>query len=181
MATLLPRHLLALLHAAHDEEIKMVGKFGSASFGSASFIRRGDGKQGYLAGIQNFNHLTLRMLPWENHAKKGMYFFTWKGGFVCTGKNPNPPPEWLADVLARSRFDFVENEIDGKVVWATADLDPAIVVEGGNTSAGYIRMTFHHGPILAISLMLLENPQKGVIFHSPPCAFNAAAVSYLQF
>ncbi|MEZ7993666.1 MAG: hypothetical protein QMC61_00970 [Candidatus Poseidoniaceae archaeon] len=148
------------LHAAHDEEIKMVGKFGSASFGSASFIRRGDGKQGYLAGIQNFNHLTLRMLPWENHAKKGMYFFTWKGGFVCTGKNPNPPPEWLADVLSRSRFDFVENEIDGKVVWATADLDPAVVVEGGNTSAGYIRMTFHHGPILAISLTALENPSK---------------------
>ena len=61
----------------------------SASFGSASFVRRGDGKQGYLAGLQNFSNVTLRMLPWEEHAKRGMYFFSWKGGFVCTG--PDPP------------------------------------------------------------------------------------------
>ena len=27
-------------------------KFSSGSFGSASFVRRGDGKQGYLAGLQ---------------------------------------------------------------------------------------------------------------------------------
>jgi hypothetical protein len=148
------------LHAAHDEEVKMVGKFGSASFGSASFIRRGDGKQGYLAGLQNFNHLTLRMLPWENHAKKGMYFFTWKGGFVCTGKNPNPPAEWLADVLSRSRFNFVENEVDGRVVWVTEDLDATIVAEGENTDEGYIRMIFNHGPIVAISLIALESSTK---------------------
>ena len=148
------------LHAAHDEEVKMVGKFGSASFGSASFIRRGDGKQGYLAGIQNFNHLTLRMLPWENHAKKGMYFFTWKGGFVCTGKNPNPPAEWLTDVLSRSRFKFVENKVNETLVWATADLDPKIIAAGGNTAEGYVRMRFNHGPILAISLPELENSSK---------------------
>lgn len=148
------------LHAAHDEEITMVGNFSSASFGAASFIRRGDGNQGYLAGLQNFNHLTLRMLPWENHAKKGMYFFTWKGGFVCTGKNPNPPAEWLADVLSRSRFDFVENEIDGRVVWVTKDLDAATVVAGDNTTDGYVRMTFNHGPILAIGLTALENSKK---------------------
>lgn len=148
------------LHAAHDQEIKMVGKFGSASFGSASFIRRGDGKQGYLAGLQNFNHLTLRMLPWENHAKKGMFFFTWKGGFVCTGKNPNPPAQWLEDVLSRSRFDFVENEVDGKIVWVTAGLDAETVARGRNTDEGYVRMTFHHGPILAIGLKALGNSNK---------------------
>ena len=49
------------LHATHDEEFKMVGNFSSGSFGTASFIRRGDGKQGYLAGLQNHSHLTLRM------------------------------------------------------------------------------------------------------------------------
>ena len=38
------------------------------------------------------------MLPWEEHAKRGMYFFSWKGGFVCTGPDPNPPDEWVTDV-----------------------------------------------------------------------------------
>ena len=45
------------LHAAHDEDITVVGKFSSGSFGSASFIRRGEGKQGYLAGLPKHIHL----------------------------------------------------------------------------------------------------------------------------
>jgi hypothetical protein len=111
------------LHACHDEEFKMVGNFSSGSFGTASFIRRGDGKQGYLAGLQNHSHLTLRMLPWEDHAKRGMYFFTWKGGFVCTGPNPTPPDEWLEDVLNRSRFTFTKDDEIPLPVWVTEGLD----------------------------------------------------------
>ena len=53
------------LHACHDTEFSTVGKFSSSSFGTASYVRRGDGKQGYLAGLQNYSNLTLRMLPWE--------------------------------------------------------------------------------------------------------------------
>ena len=58
------------LHASHDEHFAMVGQFNSGSFGSGSYVRRGDGKPGYLAGIQNYANLTLRMLPWEDHAKR---------------------------------------------------------------------------------------------------------------
>ena len=86
--------LAGSLHAAHDDEISLVGNFKSPNFGSGSFIRRGDGKQGYLAGLQNHQNLTLRMLPWEEHARKGMYFFSWEKGFVCTGPNPTPPKGW---------------------------------------------------------------------------------------
>ena len=53
----------------------MVQQFKSAAFGKASFIRRGDGNQGYQAGIQNHGHITLRLLPWEDHAKRGIFFF----------------------------------------------------------------------------------------------------------
>ena len=148
------------LHAAHDEDFTMVGKFSSGSFGGASFIRRGDGKQGYLAGLQNHSHLTLRMLPWEDHAKRGMYFFTWKGGFVCTGPNPSPPDEWLEDVLDRSRFDFTKDDEIPLPVWVTNDLDPNAVLEFNPSGDGYVRFSFKHGPVVAIGFDALGESGK---------------------
>mgnify|MGYP006072815293 FL=1 len=148
------------LHAAHDEEITMVGKFSSGSFGSASFIRRGDGKQGYLAGLQNYSNLTLRMLPWEDHAKRGMYFFTWKGGFVCTGPNPTPPDEWLDDVLQRSRFSFTKHSDLSVPIWVTGDIDAQSVLDFKPSGSGYIRFSFKHGPVLAISFEDLSKTEK---------------------
>ena len=148
------------LHAAHDEDFTMVGKFSSGSFGGASFIRRGDGKQGYLAGLQNHSHLTLRMLPWEDHAKRGMYFFTWKGGFVCTGPKPSPPDEWLEDVLDRSRFDFTKDDGIPLPVWVTKDLDPNAVLEFNPSADGYVRFTFKHGPVVAICFDALGESGK---------------------
>ena len=148
------------LHAAHDEDFSMVGKFSSGSFGSASFIRRGDGKQGYLAGLQNHSHLTLRMLPWEDHAKRGMYFFTWKGGFVCTGPNPTPPDEWLEDVLDRSRFTFTKDDEIPLPVWVTEGLDPNAVLEFNPSADGYVRFSFKNGPIVAIGFDALGESAK---------------------
>ena len=126
------------LHAAHDEQFNMVGQFNSGSFGSGSYVRRGDGKPGYLAGIQNHANLTLRMLPWEEHARRGMYFFSWEGGFVCTGPKPEPPTDWLENVLSRSRFDLSMTEIDGQKVWTTEGLDAKQLVEGGNSPNGHV-------------------------------------------
>ena len=138
------------LHACHDEDFTTVGKFTSGSFGSASFIRRGDGKQGYLAGLQNYSNLTLRMLPWEEHAKRGMYFFSWKGGFVCTGPKPNPPNEWVDDVLERSRFNFKTEEIDGVKIWHTEDIDATSIIESNTSDSGCIKFTFKNGQIVVI-------------------------------
>ena len=148
------------LHACHDEEFTTVGKFSSGSFGSASFVRRGDGKQGYLAGLQNFSNLTLRMLPWEEHAKRGMYFFSWKGGFVCTGPDPSPPEEWIEDVLERSRFDFQIKEIDGVKVWYTKSLDAQQIISDEPSKDGFIKLTFKQGTIAAIGLEDLAKGEK---------------------
>ncbi|MDP6333763.1 MAG: hypothetical protein QF479_03930 [Candidatus Poseidoniaceae archaeon] len=148
------------LHACHDEEFSTVGKFTSGSFGSASFIRRGDGKQGYLAGLQNFSNLTLRMLPWEEHAKRGMYFFSWKGGFVCTGPNPNPPNEWVDDVLGRSRFDFKTDEIGGVKIWHTKDVDASAIIESNSSEAGCIKFTFKNGQIVVIGFEAMNKVSK---------------------
>ena len=147
------------LHAAHDEEFTIVGQFNSQSFGSASFIRRGDGKQGYMAGLQNFSNTTLRMLPWEDHAKRGMFFFSWENGFVCTGPKPTPPEDWLADVLSRSRFDLTHHEHEERSVWVTADLTPDMVL-GNEVHSGYVALEFHHGPVVSLSLDSLSTFSK---------------------
>jgi hypothetical protein len=148
------------LHAAHDVEFTTVGQFNSGSFGGGSYIRRGDGKPGYLAGIQNFNNITLRMLPWEDHAKRGMYFFSWDGGFVCTGPKADPPKAWLEDVLKRSRFDLSNHEVDGKDFWVTAGLDPKVVEQAAPTELGYIALRFHSGPTVALGLDALQTFSK---------------------
>ena len=148
------------LHAAHDVEFTTVGQFNSGSFGSGSYIRRGDGKPGYLAGIQNFNNITLRMLPWEDHAKRGMYFFSWDGGFVCTGPKADPPKEWLEDVLKRSRFDLSKHDVNGKDIWVTAGLDPKVVEKAAPTELGYIALRFNSGPIVALGLDALQTFSK---------------------
>ena len=148
------------LHACHDTEFSTVGKFSSASFGTASYVRRGDGKQGYLAGLQNYSNITLRMLPWEEHAKRGMYFFSWKGGFVCTGPDPNPPNEWVTDVLSRSRFDFKTKEIDGKKIWYTDDVDFSKVKDSISSSNGYVKLSFKKGQVVAIGFDSIKKVTK---------------------
>ena len=144
------------LHAAHDDEISLVGNFKSPNFGSGSFIRRGDGKQGYLAGLQNHQNLTLRMLPWEDHARKGMYFFSWENGFVCTGPNPTPPKGWLEDVLERSRFDFKHQEIEGVEVYVAGEINADDVLNSIPSTQGWVRLSFNHGPIVGIDLQSLK-------------------------
>ena len=67
--------LAGSLIAAHEKEISIVGDYKHPSFGNASFVRKGDGKVMYLAGIQNHHMPTMRMLPWEDHAKRGYFFF----------------------------------------------------------------------------------------------------------
>ena len=58
--------LAGSFHAAHDTEISTVGKYQNSAFGNGSFIRRGDGKQAYLASLQNHSNIMLRMLAWRN-------------------------------------------------------------------------------------------------------------------
>ena len=52
--------LAGSLMAAHDEDISLVGNYSHQSFGKASYVRRGDGKVAYQAGLQNHHMPTLR-------------------------------------------------------------------------------------------------------------------------
>lgn len=144
--------LAGSLHAAHDETVTTVGKYDNASFGSGAYIRRGDGRPAYLASLQNHGHVTLRMLAWEEHARRGMHFFSWTDGFVCSGRNPVPPEGWLEDVLARSRFSFTTVEVDGVVVHHTEGVAPEVVAKDEGDANGYVRLAFKSGPVVGIDL-----------------------------
>ena len=98
------------LHAAHDEEITLVGNFTSDSFGTTLLS---DAEMENRVILLDFK--TIRISRFGCCHGKIMLnvecvSFTWKGGFVCTGPKPSPPDEWLDDVLGRSRFSFTKSE-----------------------------------------------------------------------
>ena len=100
--------LAGSLHAAHDDERSMVAVFDHPLFGSASFVRRGVGKQTQLVSFQNHGHPRQRLLAWEEHAKKGWWFFSMEEGIVCTGNEPAPPEGWLKGGLVDTPIKFTE-------------------------------------------------------------------------
>ena len=148
--------LAGALRAAHEDEITTVGNYKSPSFGNASFVRRGDGRVAYQAGIQNHNMPKLRMLPWEDHARRGFFFFSWDDQFVCTGPKPTIPEGWLNSVLDKSRFNFTENQ----GIWCTKSLDYKLVKKKEMSGEGYLLLEFIDGNIVAIGFDELKSTKS---------------------
>lgn len=100
------------LVAAHENDFNTVMTFSLPLYGSASYIRRGDGQPAKLVGIQHHGNPILRLLAWEDFAKKGQWFFSWDKGFTCTGSLPNPPNEWVWSIVKSSQinFEYGDNE-----------------------------------------------------------------------
>ena len=106
------RALAGSLHAAHDDERNMVGVFEHPVFGSSSFVRRGVAKPVQLVSFQNHVHPSQRLLTWEDHARRGWWFYSLDGGIVCTGIDPNPPLGWLEESLKDAPMKFtVEDSV----------------------------------------------------------------------
>ncbi len=152
--------LAGSLLAAHEEEISIVGNYAHPSFGKGSFVRKGDGKPAYQAGIQNHHLPKLRMLPWEDHARRGYFFFSWKDEFVCTGLDPTIPEGWIEDVLNRSKIKFMQ---DGEI-WYSNGLDVDDVREERMSGEGYILLDFNGVVLVAIGLDVLGATKGKVSF-----------------
>ena len=105
------RGLAGSLHAAHDDERSMVAVFEHPIFGTSSFVRRGVSKPTQLVAFQNFGHPRQRLLAWDEHAKKGWWFFSMEeGGIVCTGDEPVPPEGWLEGGLSDTPMKFKQKD-----------------------------------------------------------------------
>ena len=140
------RSLAGSLVAASEEDLSTVSVFKSEVYGNASYLKRGSGRPGHLVGIQNFNHPRLRLLVWDDHAKAGQYFFSWDGGFVFTGFDPDPPSEWVQWSLENTSV-----ELQGDDCKWSVGLDEAIVREGDSTRDGWLRLEFSDGTVVGIS------------------------------
>jgi len=148
------KSLAGSLLAASEEDLSTVSVFKHPLYGTASYLRRGNGKQSHQAGIQNFTHPKLRLLVWDGHAKSGQFFFSWDGGFVCTCSEAKAPPEWINWVLGKSSVD-----LSGKEVRWTVGLSEDVVSGGQNTESGWLRLEFQDGTIVGISTSSLAKTE----------------------
>ena len=131
------RALAGSLLAAGEADTSTVSVYNSPIYGASSFMRRGNGKQSHMVGIQNFTHSRLRLLVWDDHAKAGWWFFSWDGGFVCSGQEAKAPVEWVDDILNGTSID-----LSGDEVRCSKGLDREIVEKGEFTDSGWLKLEF---------------------------------------
>lgn len=131
------RALAGSLLAAGEEDTSTVSVYNSPIYGASSFIRRGNGKQSHMVGIQNFTHPKLRLLVWDDHAKAGHWFFSWEGGFVCSGTEAKAPEEWIESSLKNSSVTFSRDDIR----WSKG-LEKEIVENEQITDSGWLKLNF---------------------------------------
>lgn len=131
------RSLAGSLLAAGEGDTSTVSVYNSPIYGTSSFVRRGNGKQSHMVGIQNFTHPRLRLLVWDDHAKAGWWFFSWDGGFVCTGQEAKAPAAWVEDSLDGASVDLA-----GEDVRCSKGLEADIVENGEFTESGWLRLQF---------------------------------------
>ena len=149
------RALAGSLLAAGEEDLSTVSVFKHPLYGTSSYLRRGNGKQSHLAGIQNFNHPRLRLLVWDGHAKAGQHFFSWDGGFVCSCSKAEAPPEWIDWVLDKSSVDLSGDEVK----W-TVGLTEEMVRDEEFSENGWVLLTFQDGTKVGISPTSLAKTEE---------------------
>ena len=147
--------LAGSLLAASEEDHTTVAVFRNPLYGVSSYIRRGNGKQSHLAGIQNYPHPKMRLLVWDDHAKAGQWFFSWDGGFVFTGSEPNPPDEWVDWSLDNASIDLSGDDVR----WSSG-LEEATVGDGVLTEAGWLRLEFLNGTVVGLSQAALAKSEE---------------------
>ncbi len=131
------RSLAGSLLAAGEADTSTVSIYNSPIYGASSFVRRGNGKQSHMVGIQNYTHPKLRLLVWDDHAKAGWWFFSWDGGFVCSGQEAKAPAEWVEDTLDGSSIDLA-----GDDVRCSKGLEMDIVENDEFTESGWLKLQF---------------------------------------
>ncbi len=149
------RSLAGSLVAASEEDLSTVSVFKSDVYGNASYLKRGSGRPGHLVGIQNFNHPRLRLLVWDDHAKAGQYFFSWDGGFVFTGFEAQPPPEWVRWTLENTSVD-----LQGENCKWSVGLSKDIVEAGSDTPDGWLKLDFSDGTTVGLSQAALAKTDE---------------------
>ena len=133
--------------AAQEEDYSTVSVFQHPLYGSASYIRKGDSRAGFLAGIQNQHNPRLRLLPWEEHAKRGWWFFSSIKEFYCSGKSPIVKNNWILGIIDRCKIKY---EVISDDLIISSDLNVELVQENKFTNRGYFKLNFSNGTTFAL-------------------------------
>ncbi|MBU0498368.1 MAG: hypothetical protein KKG04_10520, partial [Candidatus Thermoplasmatota archaeon] len=65
--------------------------------GDVTYAQRGKADKEKLIGIQHYTDPILRlMMVKELSFKKNLYFYSWDTGYICTGKTPQPPQDFIS-------------------------------------------------------------------------------------
>ena len=71
--------------------------------GDITYAQRGKADKEKLIAVQHFDDPVFRLRGIKDHIfKKNLYVYSWDKGYVCTGKDPHPPQEFI---------DFIKNKI----------------------------------------------------------------------
>ena len=143
--------------AAQEEDYSTVSVFQHPLYGSASYIRKGDSRAGFLAGIQNQHNPRLRLLPWEEHAKKGWWFFSSVNEFVCSGQSPSVNNEWIMGIIDRCKIKY---ELISDDLIISSGLNSEYILSNEVSSNGYFRLNFSNGTVFAIDEKFLKGDEK---------------------
>jgi hypothetical protein len=143
--------------AAQEEDYSTVSVFRHPLYGSASYLRRGDSRPGFLTGVQNQHNPRLRLLPWEEHAKQGWWFFSSVNGFICSGKTPEINNSWILGIIERCKlkFDLIEENLI-----VASELDIEAIQNNEFIEEGYFKLNFSNGTTFVIGVDLLKNEHK---------------------
>lgn len=143
--------------AAQEEDYSTVSVFQHPLYGSASYIRKGDSRAGFLAGIQNQHNPRLRLLPWEEHAKKGWWFFSSVNGFTCSGQSPKVDNDWIIGIIERCKIKY-EKISEDLIISSGLNLEE---IKKDNTSSnGYFKLKFSNGTKFVLEEKYLKGDQK---------------------
>jgi len=145
------------LLAAQEEDYSTVSVFKHPLYGSASYLRRGDSRAGFLTGIQNQHNPRLRLLPWEEHAKQGWWFFSSANEFVCSGQTPEVSNSWILGIIDRSKLKY--NLVEEDLI-VTSGLDIKSIQNNEIIDEGYFKLNFSNGTTFVIEEGLLQDVQK---------------------
>ena len=65
------------------------------------YAKRGNALKEYLIGLQHFDDPILRLFCFQELASKRLlYMYSWKNGFHCSGRQPEPPNAFVSFILA---------------------------------------------------------------------------------
>jgi hypothetical protein len=137
----LPGALAGTLLLAHSEKAPYlaVARF---SDGDVTYAQRGRAEKEKLIAVQHFDDPVLRILGIKDFTlKHGLHVFSWKDGFVSTGRTPRPPSEFVDFVLKKLGLTRRGNTV-------TCDhLTAEDVREGKITQRNYIKIHWQSADI----------------------------------